>query len=514
MTSTAIPTGAHTPLAAKGGHITDEGFSLLAQNRRRTMLIAGSIASGILVAALLGIGATAAYYNDRTAPGVTYAGTSAAGWDRARLRERIRQTAASARITISTPDGKTWDAGLSDLGVTIDVDKTVDAIINAKPSDGTNWALRLNPFDTKTIPAPVYTVDRSKLETTLADRLVSEDSRAIPSSVRYDEQHNRYEAVKGRDGQTPDAANLEQAIRQAAATGGHQTINVTYKSIGMPISEQTAQQAAEQANQRLHATITITNGAKRKTTVPAGQINKFITLQSDEANGTITINYDDNAIRDWVRQTIPGQLKQDMVKANLVLNTDGSTLRTIQKGVDGMEVDDIDATADAVATAIHDGRDTTVTASMKTIKYETDSRTVDYTSPNGDPHAVVNLSEQKVYAYRGSTLVNTFLMSSGKPSTPSDNGRFFVNIKNPTMTMRGGSGADAYVTPNVKWTSFYNGGEGFHAAPWNPDGIAHGIPRSHGCINMNPADAKWIYDFLPAGSMVEVVGSTPSGAVR
>ena len=31
---------------------------------------------------------------------------------------------------------------------------------------------------------------------------------------------------------------------------------------------------------------------------------------------------------------------------------------------------------------------------------------------------------------------------------------------------------------------------------------------------MNPDDAKWVYDFLPIGGMVEVVGSTPTGAVR
>ena len=64
---------------------------------------------------------------------------------------------------------------------------------------------------------------------------------------------------------------------------------------------------------------------------------------------------------------------------------------------------------------------------------------------------------------------------------------------------------------------YFNGGEGFHTASWNGYGIAHGDPvhyGSHGCVNMYEADAKWIYDNCPEGTVVQVVGAMPSGAVR
>ena len=106
--------------------------------------------------------------------------------------------------------------------------------------------------------------------------------------------------------------------------------------------------------------------------------------------------------------------------------------------------------------------------------------------------------------------MKTFIVSTGKPSTPTDNGTFFVHTKYQSQTMRG----EDYVTPNVPWVTYYNQGEGFHGAPWNTAGIASGTPKSHGCTNMHVEDAKWVYDFLPIGAMVQIVGTTPTSAVR
>jgi len=127
----------------------------------------------------------------------------------------------------------------------------------------------------------------------------------------------------------------------------------------------------------------------------------------------------------------------------------------------------------------------------------------DFTSENGSPWLQVNLTTQSVSAYRGSTFIKSFPVATGKPGHRTD-----VNTKYKSQTMRG---AD-YTTPNVPWISYFNGGEVFHGAPWNTYNINHGIPSSHGCVNMMVSDAKWIYDFAPLGTKVEVIGSSPSVA--
>ena len=264
------------------------------------------------------------------------------------------------------------------------------------------------------------------------------------------------------------------------------------------------------ANKRLTSSLVIGNSKGKTFTLPADEIAKWIQVKPDIQKGTITLAYDQDAIKTYLSQNLAKKLDQDMVVEKNITNTDGTVLTVTQKGVDGVAVQSTDETAAQVLDALNAGRGAELTATVKVTDHKTESRKVDYTSPNGDPHMVINLSEQKVYAYKGSTLVKTFIVSTGKPSTPTDNGTFFVHTKYQSQTMRG----EGYVTPNVPWVTYYNQGEGFHGAPWNTAGIASGTPKSHGCTNMRVEDAKWVYDFLPIGAMVQIVGTTPTSAVR
>jgi lipoprotein-anchoring transpeptidase ErfK/SrfK len=50
---------------------------------------------------------------------------------------------------------------------------------------------------------------------------------------------------------------------------------------------------------------------------------------------------------------------------------------------------------------------------------------------------------------------------------------------------------DVYTLPGVPWTVFFhNSGVAFHGAYWHNN---FGVPMSHGCVNMRPADAKWLF---------------------
>ena len=48
-------------------------------------------------------------------------------------------------------------------------------------------------------------------------------------------------------------------------------------------------------------------------------------------------------------------------------------------------------------------------------------------------------------------------------------------------------------------------GEFLHAAPWNRSlGRAN---KSHGCVNLSTADAKWVYENFIVGDVVDVKNS-------
>lgn len=109
----------------------------------------------------------------------------------------------------------------------------------------------------------------------------------------------------------------------------------------------------------------------------------------------------------------------------------------------------------------------------------------------------VDLSDQRMYAYEGDTLVRTFVVSTGTWQTPTLTGRFKVWVKLRSAPMSG----PGYYLPNVPHIMYYDGDYGIHGAYWHNN---FGVPMSHGCINLSLPDAEWAYDFASVGTVVNI----------
>jgi hypothetical protein len=79
---------------------------------------------------------------------------------------------------------------------------------------------------------------------------------------------------------------------------------------------------------------------------------------------------------------------------------------------------------------------------------------------------------------------------NGDFSTPP--GQFTTFHKRPSRHMAAGNLAfDGYDLPGVPWICFFTEtGISFHGTYWHNN---FGHPRSHGCVNLTPKAAKWIY---------------------
>ena len=49
-----------------------------------------------------------------------------------------------------------------------------------------------------------------------------------------------------------------------------------------------------------------------------------------------------------------------------------------------------------------------------------------------------------------------------------------------------------YEVSEVPWATRFRSGLYFHAAYWHD---RFGTPQSHGCVNLSPTDAKWVYEW-------------------
>jgi lipoprotein-anchoring transpeptidase ErfK/SrfK len=109
----------------------------------------------------------------------------------------------------------------------------------------------------------------------------------------------------------------------------------------------------------------------------------------------------------------------------------------------------------------------------------------------------INLTKQNLIAWEGNKPVYAVTISSGKKATPTRIGTFKIKTKLKTTRMRGQN----YDVPNVPYTMFYEGGYAIHGAYWHK---RFGTPVSHGCVNLAPNHAKWVFNWAEVGTPVVI----------
>lgn len=144
-----------------------------------------------------------------------------------------------------------------------------------------------------------------------------------------------------------------------------------------------------------------------------------------------------------------------------------------------------------------------------------EQRKVGLVKPSSRPDGVgpdekwieVNLYEQTLAAYEGDRMVYATLVSSGLPWWPTEQGLFRVWLKVEIGKMSGRSGnPDYYFLEDVPWTMYFNRDFALHAAYWH-DGF--GFQHSHGCVNLAPKDAKWLFDWTTPQTLTNYTLATP-----
>lgn len=113
--------------------------------------------------------------------------------------------------------------------------------------------------------------------------------------------------------------------------------------------------------------------------------------------------------------------------------------------------------------------------------------------PEGARWVHVSLEQQTLTAYEGDRLVFATLVSTGRRAGTTRAGLFEVRRKITYTQMRGG-GRDPYSVEGVPWVLYFDGAIALHGAFWH-DGF--GAVRSHGCVNLAPADARFLFRFAP-----------------
>lgn len=121
---------------------------------------------------------------------------------------------------------------------------------------------------------------------------------------------------------------------------------------------------------------------------------------------------------------------------------------------------------------------------------------------------VDNASKKMTVVQDGKTL-RTIPVSLGRPSKPSVSGTMVVmdKLASTVFDTTDTDGAAGYRTKiefaqRLTWSGQY-----IHSAPWSTGAQGH-TNVSHGCVNVSPSNAKWLFDKTLIGDPVVVKGTS------
>jgi lipoprotein-anchoring transpeptidase ErfK/SrfK len=123
--------------------------------------------------------------------------------------------------------------------------------------------------------------------------------------------------------------------------------------------------------------------------------------------------------------------------------------------------------------------------------------------PNTPRFIYANLTTQTLSVFDNNKLVFATLISSGKNSWTFE-GSFAIlyKVQYNSINPPEWSTSEYYIQA-VPYFMSYSGDFGFHGAYWHDN---FGIAASHGCINLSPADAEWLYAWAGIGEQVVISG--------
>jgi lipoprotein-anchoring transpeptidase ErfK/SrfK len=121
----------------------------------------------------------------------------------------------------------------------------------------------------------------------------------------------------------------------------------------------------------------------------------------------------------------------------------------------------------------------------------------------------VDNKSKSMSVYQSGKLLKTMPVSLGKPSTPSSSGTMVImeRARQTIFDTFAELGPREGYRINIQWAQRITwGGQFIHSAPWSVwDQGRDNV--SHGCINLSPSNARWLFERTRVGDPITVQGT-------
>lgn len=265
---------------------------------------------------------------------------------------------------------------------------------------------------------------------------------------------------------------LQAAKTDAAYSSTLNTLNGQVAAIQMPAMKIEDQKLQQQLKQEVDAW-----GKQYK------HYNAY-----DNTNYPLGYEYGDNGIGDWVQ----GDL------------ADAKTLADYQQAIENLKM---------YLANFQAMKDNSKDSTPYDKVHKVDLKLMQHYGKTHQKVIVVSLEEQAMRIYDNGKLVNSFLITTGRPDRPTPPGVWWVEGKQSPTVFKSGvpqSSPEWYPDTPINYAmQFHSNGYFLHDSWWRDDygpgtnyphvdssGDSFSSQGSHGCVNLAKVDAGWLYGFV------------------
>jgi vancomycin resistance protein YoaR len=456
------------------------GSSTVRVGRKRHLVAAAMAISSITLLTFVAIGL---YLRDHTLAPVSVAGLPTTHMvSSPRLVTELTASASVYRLALQTTDGKITKYSLADMGLTADIPGTILA------AEGQH----VDFWHTLRVPLKLH-IDQSKYVAFLREHSAQATVPATDATLTMSD--GKVTIVPEKDGSGNRVANAFATVMTTAANLDSQPLHLNPGPI-RPYITTAALQADKTSLEKVLRQHIALNIGKDNITPSANDIASWLILTPDYATSSIKTTVNREVVRQYL-ETVVAPYTNAPADTVTPTGDDGSVSIIEQSG--GGTFTNEDEVVDNLSGQLLKAKDQQVTIA---ISGSTPKTVKSYSHPKW---LIVNLTTKRIYAYEGTNLVRSFLVSAGAPATPTVQGTYQIYAKYASQDMRGlNADGTNYFQPNVQYVNYFYKDYAVHGNYWRPLSYFGSVNSSHGCVGIVNRDAAWVYSWAPIGTTVVV----------
>lgn len=456
---------------------------------------------GCLGVFLLFNGFVATALEGRVFPGVSVAGKDISFLTREEAYKKLKGLEQSRTVSLKVGD-KVFETDSNKLGAEYDLKTTVDTAYSLG-RDAPLPLIGLFQINKNGQLGFAYNLDLNKLKAFTNSVVNSVGHDPINATVKITD--GVISTVPSADGLRIDQKALNNLIHDAISDGKDQSLSMQPQLVKAEIQPEDTVAAAAAAEELLNRKIVL--NFEGRTYSPDRRALGYMIVFNEvaEADGkkVLQTGISKQQVAGYV-QSVANEINITPVNKKVIVS--GGNQNVEREGKDGRALNQ-NPVIDAIASALGKNTDTSVTLTTSPLAFKTETQRAG--ALDEDQYIEVNLSQQRLYAWKDGAVVFSTPITSGATGAgfPTVQGKFAVYAKERSRYLNGRPYGWNYNVFVDYWMPF-TGGYGLHDADWRssfggPDFYYGG---SHGCVNMPKGAAAFLFSWAPIGTTVWVHG--------